>query len=149
MGGMGSASLRRSRGLSLTESLAAITLLSLLTLSVMSVYAASARSREHGANRARSALALGRELGRATVQPGPFLTTQARAGWVTVEDVPEEYGDRTVSWRWQDDPSGLPELALVRVRVIWREPVMQGREGVAGSGDALRSMEGAVLVERP
>lgn len=138
--------MRRDRGLSLLEAVVAISLLSVLVLSVLSVFAAASRSREHGTQHATASLALSHELSRAWADPGRFLIPEAAGSWVRETDLPAEYVDRTVDWQWVPDPSGLPDLAVVQVRVGWRERTSLG-DGVLR--DSARTLQGSVLVERP
>lgn len=136
----------RPRGLSLLEALVAITLLSVLVLSVLSVFAAATRGREHAEQHAAASLALSHELSRAWADPRRFLIPEARGAWVRETELPPEYVDRLVDWQWGPDPSGIPDLAVVRVRVSWRERTSLGDGGLR---DVSRTLEGSLLVERP
>lgn len=133
----------RPRGLSLVEALVAVTLLGTLVLSVMTLFVMAGRHRIQGENRARGAAVLAQELARVTAAPDRFLTATASAGWVREGVLPPEFEDVEVYWRWEDEPSGQPDLALVRVRATWKERALESTSPVA------RKVEGAVVVERP
>lgn len=133
----------RPRGLSLIESLVAVTLLGTLVLSVMTLFVMAGRHRLQGENRARGAAVLAQELARVAASPPRFLTATAYSGWVREGVVPPEFEDVDVYWRWEDEPSGQPDLALVRVRATWKERALESTSLVT------RKVEGAVVVERP
>lgn len=133
----------RPRGLSLVESLVAVTLLGTLVLSVMTLFVMAGRHRMQGENRARGAAVLGQQMARVVAAPSRFLTATASSGWVQEGVVPPEFQDVEVYWRWEDEPSGQPDLALVRVRAIWKERALESTSLVT------RKVEGAVVVERP
>lgn len=135
--------LRRSRGLTLVESLVAVTLLGTLVLSVMTLFVMAGRHRLQGENRARGAAALNQELARVVAAPNRFLTPTAGSGWVREGVAPPEFQDMEIYWRWEDEPSGQPDLALVRVRAVWKERALESTDLVT------RKVEGAVVVERP